>query len=254
MLIITSPSKTQTEHGREYPGSSLPLLQKKSKEVIAALKKLDCSSLAQLLDTSPGLTETSYRRIQTLTAKPTLQNGCQAIFTYRGEAFSAIPADRYDDEDLAFAQGHLLILSALYGILRPLDLIQPYRLEMASQLALGECHHLYDFWRPTVTATVNDLLAKHKVKSLVNLASAEYSRVVDRRALIGPMITITFKERVGEGFRSIPVYSKRARGAMVHYLIAKRIQDPLQLKDFEEDGYTYDQEFSTEREWIFRRR
>lgn len=254
MLIITSPSKTQTEHGREYPGSSLPLLQKKSKEIIAALKKLDSFSLARLLDTSQDLTAMSFRRIQALTTKPTLQNGCQAIFTYRGEAFSAILADRYDDEDLAFAQRHLLILSALYGVLRPLDLIQPYRLEMASKLAVGGCQNLYDFWRPAVTATINELLAKQKFKSLVNLASAEYWRVVDRRTLVGPMITITFKEKVGEIYRSIPVYSKRARGAMVQYLIANRIQDPLQLQEFEEDGYAFDHQLSNQGEWIFRRR
>jgi len=253
MLIIISPSKTQTEHGREYPDSSLPLLLKKSKEIIAALKKHDHSALARLLGTSQGLTEISFRRIQALTARPTPQNGGQAIFTYQGEAFSAIPTDRYDEEDLAFAQRHLLILSALYGVLRPLDLIQPYRLEMASKLAVGECHDLYDFWRPTVTATINALLAKQKVKSIINLASAEYWRVIDRQALSGPMTAITFRERVEDGFRSIPVYSKRARGAMVHHIIANRLQDPLRLRDFKEDGYAFDHQLSNQGEWIFRR-
>lgn len=254
MLIVTSPSKTQTEHGREYPRSSMPLLQKKTKEILAVVKKLDRPALARLLGTSDKLTENTHRRIQALTTKPTLQNGCQAIFTYRGEAYGAIPADQYDDEDLEFAQRHLLILSALHGVLRPLDLIQAYRLDMATRLTVGECADLYAFWRDTITETVNGLLAKEKFRTLINLASAEYARAIDRRALQGPMITITFQERVGEGFRAVPVYSKRARGAMVHHIISHRLQEPIQLQDFNGDGYVFDREASNEGEWVFRRR
>lgn len=254
MLILTSPSKTQIDHGREYPGCSQPLLAKKSKEIIALLKKMGKMELSRLLDTGEQLTETSYRRIQALIAKPTLQNGCQAIFTFQGEAYRTIDAAHYGDEDLDFAQRHLLILSALYGLLRPLDLIQPHRLEMASKLAVGDSSDLYAFWRKALTATVNGLLAKEEAKHLINLASGEYSRAVDRHALIVPMITITFKEPVAGGYRAIPVYSKRARGAMVHHIITRRIKESAQLQDFDQEGYFFDRDGSSDKEWVFLRR
>lgn len=254
MLILTSPSKTQIDHGREYPGCSQPLLANKSKDIIALLKKMGKAELARLLGIGEQLTETSYRRIQALCAKPTLQNGCQAIFTFQGEAYRAIDAEHYDDEDLDFAQRHLLILSALYGLLRPLDLIQPHRLEMASKLAVGDCNDLYAFWRKAITETVNGLLAKGKANHLINLASGEYARAIDRHALSVPMITITFKESVDGGCRAIPIYSKRARGTMVHYIIVRRIRESVQLQDFDQDGYLFDREGSSDKEWIFLRR
>ncbi len=254
MLILTSPSKTQIDHGREYPGCSQPLLSNKSKEIISLLKKMNKAEISRLLGTSDQLTDTSYRRIQALNTKPTLQNACQALFTFQGEAYSAIAAERYGDEDLDFAQRHLHILSALYGLLRPLDLIQPYRLEMASKLIVGDCNDLYAFWRGAITETINGLLAKEKAKHLINLASIEYSRAIDRHTLTVPMIPITFKEHVDGGYRSVPIYSKRARGAMVHYIIVRRIKEAARLQDFDEDGYTFDLTGSSDKEWIFLRR
>jgi uncharacterized protein len=253
MLILTSPSKTQIDHGREYPGCSQPLLANKSQEIIALLKKMGKAELSRLLGTGEQLTETSYRRIQALSAKPTLQNGCQAIFTFQCEVYRAIDAKHYGDEDLDFAQRHLLILSALYGVLRPLDLIQPHRLEMANKLTVGDGNDLYAFWRKAITETVNGLLAKEKAKHLINLASGEYARAIDRHSLSAPMITITFKERVAGGYRAIPIYSKRARGAMVHYIIIRRIRELVQLRDFAQDGYLLDREGSNDKEWIFLR-
>ena len=254
MLIITSPSKTQNEAGRQYPRCSLPLLQKKSREIISILKKMDIKALEGLLATSDKLTAASHRRIQALTAKPTPQNARQALFTYRGEAYSAIPADFYDDEALDFAQGHLLILSALYGLLRPLDLIQPYRLEMAAKLSVRDGDNLYDFWRGPITTTLNELLAKEKHKQVINLASSEYSRVIDRHRLDGPMITITFRENVGGSWRAVPIHAKRARGAMVHHIIANRIKEPTPLQEFDQDGYLFDRQGSSDSEWLFLRR
>lgn len=254
MLILTSPSKTQIDHGREYPGCSQPLLANKSKEIIAVLKKMDEADLSRLLGIGAQLTETSYRRIQALSTKPTLQNGCQAIFTFQGETYRAIDADHYDDEDLDFAQRHLLILSALYGLLRPLDLIQPHRLEMANKLAVGGSNDLYAFWRNAITETVNGLLVKEKVKHLINLASGEYARAIDSHALSVPMINITFKDSVDGGYRAIPIYSKRARGAMVRYIIIRRIKESAQLQDFDQEGYSFDRDGSSDKEWIFLRR
>lgn len=251
MQIITSPSKTQHFNGREYSDCSLPRLQKKTKPLINLLKKMSREELALLLHTSDKLTDASYRRIHALTTKVTLQNASQALFTYQGDAYSAIAADRYSDEELSHAQRHLFILSALHGILSPLDLIQPYRLEMASSLSVHGSQNLYQYWRDPVTEILNASLAEDRDRTLINLASAEYSKVVDRQELLGSMITISFKERQLGKYRTIPIHAKRARGLMVHYVISRRITEPLTLRDFCEDGYGFCAAESTEREWVF---
>ncbi|MDK9705820.1 MAG: peroxide stress protein YaaA [Desulforhopalus sp.] len=254
MQIITSPSKTQHFNGREYSDYSLPRLQKKTKTLIDLLKKMSREELALLLHTSEKLTDVSYRRIHSLTTKVTLQNASQALFTYQGDAYSAITADRYSDEELSHAQRHLFILSALHGILRPLDLIQPYRLEMATPLAIDSNQNLYQYWRDPVTEILKADLAKDNERTLIILASTEYAKLVDKKEFSGAIITISFKERQQGRYRTIPVYAKRARGLMVHYVISKRISDPLLLRDFREDGYGYCATESTEREWVFCRK
>lgn len=253
MQIITSPSKTQHFNGREYSDYSLPRLQKKTKPLIDLLKRMSREELALLLHTSDKLTDASYRRIHGLTTKVTLQNASQALFTYQGDAYSAITADRYSNEELGHAQRHLFILSALHGILRPLDLIQPYRLEMASSLTVDGSQNLYQYWRDPVTEILNASLAEDSDRTLINLASTEYSKVVDKQELSGTIITISFKERQQGKYRAIPIHAKRARGLMVHYVISRRIAEPLMLREFCEDGYQFCAAESTEREWVFHR-
>lgn len=251
MLIITSPSKTQQFNGREYLQYSLPQLQKKTKYLIDLLQKMSQEDLASLLKTNEKLTNSTYRRIHACTTRLTLQNAGQALFTYQGDTYSAVAADRYTDGELLHAQRHLFILSALHGILRPLDLIQPYRLEMITPLPLTGATNLYQYWRDSVTEILNAGLLENKERTLINLASAEYAKMVDKRKLQGQMVTIAFKQKVQSKYRAIPLYSKRARGLMVHFVIRNRVSDPLILKDFCEDGYVFCAAESTEKEWLF---
>jgi uncharacterized protein len=253
MQIITSPSKAQQFNGREYRQYSLPRLEKKTKPLIDLLKKMSRQELADLLKTSEKLTHSTYRRIQGLTTKVTLQNASQALFTYQGDAYSAITADDYTDEELRHAQKHLFILSALHGILRPLDLIQPYRLELTTHLKVTGAESLYHYWHDAVTEILNASLLENEDRTLINLASAEYAKMVGRQELQGTMVTITFKQKVQGKYRAIPLYAKRARGLMVHYIISNRISKPLRLKDFCEDRYIFCAEDSTEKEWYFYR-
>ncbi len=251
MQIITSPSKTQQFNGRKYCIFSLPRLYNKSKLLINLLKQIPPEDLAALLNTSDKLTQLTYRRIHGFTSTLTLQNAGQAIFTYQGDAYSAIAADRYSEEELHHAQKHLFILSALHGILRPLDLIQPYRLEMTSPLKLAESETLYHYWRHSVTKILNEELLKNDDRTLINLASAEYAKIIDNRKLQGTIVTISFKEMVRGKFRMIPIHSKRARSCMIHYIISNQISDPSRLKDFREGGYVFRPEESTEKEWLY---
>ena len=253
MQIITSPSKTQQFNGREYLQYSLPQLQKKTKYLIDILQKLSREELALLLKTNEKLTNLTYRRIHACTTKLTLQNAGQALFTYQGDAYSAIAADRYTDEELHHAQTHICILSALHGMLRPLDLIQPYRLEMTTPLTLTGAKNLYSYWRDAVTQALNSCLLADKERTLINLASAEYAKMVDKHELQGQMVTITFKQKLQGKYRAIPLYSKRARGLMVHFVIRNRVSDPLILQDFCEDGYVFCAAESTDKEWLFSR-
>jgi cytoplasmic iron level regulating protein YaaA (DUF328/UPF0246 family) len=251
MQIITSPSKTQQFNGREYSEYSLPRLQKKTKPLIELLKKMNRKELADLLKTSEKLTHSAYRRIQGFTSKLTLQNANQALFTYQGDVYSTIAADHYTDDELHHAQQHLFILSALHGILRPLDLIQPYRLDMAASLHPEGAENLYQYWCDAVTETLNASLVEDEDRTLINLASAEYAKIVDKQKLQGTMVKITFREKVQGKYRSVPLHTKRARGLMVHYAISNRISEPLRLKDFDEEGYVFHPVESTEKEWLF---
>lgn len=251
MQIITSPSKTQQFNGREYCQYSLPVLQKKTKPLIDLLKKMSREELSSLLKTSEKLTSTAHRRIHGLTTKPTLQNAGQALFTYQGDAYSAVAADRYTDEELLFAQKHLFILSALHGILRPLDLIQPYRLEMTTPVALAGTDNLYQYWRDAVTEIINCSLSEMADRTLINLASAEYAKMVHKKELQGKMVTISFKQKLQGKYRAIPIHAKRARSLMLHFVISNRISEPLRLREFAEDGYVFCAAESTEKEWLF---
>ena len=207
--------------------------------------------LAGLLKTSEKLTNATYRRIHSFTTKLTLQNASQALFTYQGDAYSAIAADRYTDEELRHAQQHLVILSALYGILRPLDLMQPYRLEMTSPLSVTGAENLYQFWRDSITEIINSSLLENDDRMLINLASNEYAKMVNKQELLGKILTITFKQKHRGKSRVIPIHAKRARSLMVHYIISNRITEPLGLRDFCADGYIFCAAETTEKEWAF---
>jgi cytoplasmic iron level regulating protein YaaA (DUF328/UPF0246 family) len=251
MQLITAPSKTQNFNGRTYTEHSLPILLEKTKILARQLKSMDHQELSQLMKTSERLTESTYQLIHNFSHPFSPDNAKQSIFTFQGAAYNAIQADLYTNEQLRHAQQHLIILSGFYGILRPLDLMQPYRLEMGCSRAVGKAANLYQFWQKQVTESINQSVTESSDKVLVNLASKEYSKVVDKKRLQGEMVTITFKQLHKGQFRTIPIHAKKARGLMIHYVISERIDHAAKLKEFNLDGYCFSKEDSTATEWLF---
>ncbi|NOR26834.1 MAG: peroxide stress protein YaaA [Desulforhopalus sp.] len=251
MQLITAPSKTQQFNGRIYAEHSLPILLEKTKILMGRLKSMDREDISRLMKTSERLTESTYRLIDDFSHPFSPDNAKQALFTFQGAAYSAINAELYTKEQLYFAQQHLLILSGLYGILRPLDLMQAYRLEMGCSFAAEGAANLYHFWREQITDVINQALTEDSDNTLINLASKEYSKVVDKKKLQGEMITITFKQLHKGQLRTIPIHSKKARGLMIHFAISKQIKNTIELKEFDLDGYQFTKEDSTAAEWLF---
>ncbi len=251
MQLIISPAKTQRFNGRDFAQFSQPACLNQAEQLNSRLQRLDNPALAGLLKTSTTLTAAARLRIEAFTTPFSLANARQALFTFQGEAFKAITADRYSGEELAHAQSHLFILSGLYGILRPLDLIQPYRLEMATPLSIGDSGTLSRFWRDRVTSLLCQALGKDGV--CVNLASQEYFRVIDRHRL-AKVVTISFKQEEKGILRTIAIHAKRARGLMVHHMISRRLTRAEHLRGFNLEGYAINEAESTGEEWVFSRK
>jgi uncharacterized protein len=251
MQLMTAPSKTQKFNGRAYAKCTSPVLLEKAGTLIDQLKMLDRDQLSRLMKTSERLTESSYRKIHSFTQPFSLDNAKQALFTFQGDAYSAIQAKDYTNEQLQYAQHHLFILSGLYGIMRPLDLMQEYRLEMGCSLVAEGAQNLYQFWQEGVTGIINLALAKDSDRVLVNLASKEYSKVINKKNLQGEMVTITFKQLHKGQLRTIPIHAKRARGQMIHFAISKCINKAKKLKEFNLDGYSFSRKDSGPVEWLF---
>ena len=254
MQLITAPSKTQHFNGRNYNIFTLPTCLDTSKKVNKTLRSMDKDALASLMKTSPKLTESSHERIHSFTTPFTLENSKQALFTFQGDAYDAIGAELYTDEELQYAQKHLNILSGLYGLLRPLDLMQPYRLEMGAKLSVGGAGNLYQLWKKEITTVLNQRLQLSDDTSVINLASIEYSKVIDRKQLQGKIVEVIFKQEHKGSIKTIPIHSKRARGLMIHFAISNKIEKTLELQHFNLDGYYLDEVKTTEESWTFIRK
>ena len=203
------------------------------------------------MKTSEKLTLSTHERIHSFRRPFSQANSRQAIFTFQGDMFSTMDASHYTDKEINHAQKHLFILSGLYGLLRPLDLMQPYRLEMGAVLAVQMSKNLYQFWSDQVTEIINSALSGDTDKTLVNLASTEYSKVINRKKLQGEMVTITFRQKQKGTYKTIPIHSKRARGYMVHFVLTNQIARVAELKEFDLDGYTFNSDISTGDDWYF---
>jgi len=251
MIIIISPSKTQRVVLSPENHHYQPSFMEDTKALIKLLKPLGRNDLANLMNISEKLAGLTYERIHEFTAPHRAETAGTALTTFQGDAFSAMGKDSYKPDDFLFAQAHLRILSGLYGFLRPLDLMQPYRLEMGTRLLSDRGKNLYEFWGSAITEALNGELGKMPEQVVVNCASKEYSRVIKEKLLIGPMITITFKQQKNKALKSIAIHAKRARGMFVDYLIKKRISDIDQLPGFRAGGYTFASNLSTSSELTF---
>jgi cytoplasmic iron level regulating protein YaaA (DUF328/UPF0246 family) len=176
------------------------------------------------------------------------------VLAFNGDVYEGLDAPSFTPKQLEYVQSHIRILSGLYGLLRPLDLMQPYRLEMGTRFANARGKDLYAFWGNIVTEALNEVLAAHKAKSLVNLASEEYFKVVKPKLLAAPVITPVFEDWKNGRYKVISFFAKRARGLMARYAAVKGINQPEKLKQFDVDGYAFDPSVSGEQTWVFRRR
>ncbi|PCJ89326.1 MAG: hypothetical protein COA54_00930 [Thiotrichaceae bacterium] len=254
MLITLSPSKGQdfeeTSLSKKY---SKPESLKDSELLIKELRKIKSKKLQDMMAISENIATLNVDRYKTFKTPFTTKNAKQAIFAFKGDVYSGLELAAYKEEDYAYAQDHLRILSGLYGCLRPLDLIQPYRLEMKTKLKNDRGENLYQFWDERITKSLNKELKKQKEAVLVNLASNEYFKSVKPKLLEGRLLNINFKETKGGKTRIVAIFAKRARGMMTDYIIRNRIEKPEELKKFKMGGYKFNKTLSDEKQWTFER-
>jgi cytoplasmic iron level regulating protein YaaA (DUF328/UPF0246 family) len=254
MLLILSPAKTQDyEDDLQTKSASSLLFPKEIQTLVKELKALSEAKLGKTLGVSPTLAKLNYQRFQDFSSTYTAKNSRQAILAYRGDVYQGLAVWKFSEKDFSFAQEHLRIISGLYGLLRPLDRIQPYRLEMANKLTVSGKKDLYAFWKETLTEALAKELRKQQTKTIINLASKEYSSAIDCNALPGQMITCEFKEKKAGKLRVLGLFAKRARGRMASWIIHERIDQPEQLKDFSLDNYRFDPKLSTDTQFVFTR-
>ena len=249
MLVILSPSKTQNFSAYSFRGSTNPRFKKQTNEIVAILKNMNKDEIFSFMSISQKLGIETYRNIQKFQNNPSNGIPKQAIFAYTGEVFNKINPQSFNGDELNFCQSHFRILSGVYGVLRPLDLIQPYRLEMASKLKIRNSKSLTKFWEKTITATLNN----DEKNIVINLASKEYINSIQLDQLKAKFISIQFKELKNNEYKVVGIYAKKARGKMIHYIVKNFISNPNLLKNYTESGYTFNSSISTENDWVFTR-
>lgn len=255
MLILLSPAKTlDFDTPIDVAQHSQPRFLDQSRRLITILRDLAPTDIAKLMKVSSKIADLNYQRFGNWQEPFTQDNARQAVLAFRGDVYTGLEADDFSAEDLAAAQQRLRILSGLYGLLRPLDLIQPYRLEMGTRLANPEGRDLYAFWGERLTAAVAAELAASSAPALLNLASNEYFAALRSEDLDVPVISPRFEDWSKGRYRFISFHAKKARGMLAGWVIRQRLDDPAQLHHFDVGGYRYCSESSTPLEPVFRRR
>lgn len=254
MLIVISPAKKlDYETPPTTKKHTLPGFLDQSQILIDTLRRHSAMDLAELMHLSMNLAELNFDRYEAWTREITPDNAKQAILAFKGDVYAGMEADSFSSKDLDYAQKHLRMLSGLYGVLRPLDLMMPYRLEMGTALANPRGKNLYEFWGGIITEALNKALKAQGDDVLVNLASNEYFKSVQPKALKGRIITPQFKEHKGGQYKMIGVYAKKARGLMSRYILLNRVEDPERIKDFDYGGYAWNKGLSKGDTWVFTR-
>jgi uncharacterized protein len=254
MLMVISPSKTlDFEKPLMFTESSEVEFGNEANQIALLLKKRSPQELSELMGISSKLARLNYDRYQRWDFAQTHNIVRQAILAFKGDVYEGMQASYFSDSEFQFAQKHLLILSGLYGILKPLDLIQPYRLEMGTSLKTRSGKDLYSFWQNKITKCINNRLEEEKSGILVNLASVEYFSVIDKKRIRARIVTPTFRDLHNGGYKVISFYAKRARGAMSRFIIQNKISEPEHLWAFNTGGYNYNRHFSNANNIVFTR-
>ena len=255
MLFLLSPAKSldyETPLG-DQP-HTLPMFVPQSKELIAVLRTQSPQQIAELMSLSDKLSALNVARYLAWSPKATPKNARQAVLAFNGDVYDGLDAKTLTPDDLAWAQHHVCILSGLYGVLRPLDLMQPYRLEMGTRLANPGGKDLYQFWGTQIADYLNTRLRSDVSPVVINLASQEYFKAVDTKALKARVVECVFQDYSAGQYKIVSFFAKRARGLMARYAATHRLVQPEQLRAFDLDGYAWAAAESTSERLVFRRR
>jgi uncharacterized protein len=255
MLFLLSPAKS-LDYDTPLNGQphTAPLFVKQSKELIDLLRDYSPPQIAELMDLSDKLSTLNVARYAAWSSRATQKNARQAVLAFNGDVYDGLDAKTLRADDLAWAQDHVCILSGLYGVLRPLDLMQPYRLEMGTALKGPHGGNLYRFWGSQIADYLNTRLRKDASPVVINLASNEYFKSVDTKVLKGRVVECVFQEYKDGQYKVISFFAKKARGLMARYAIEHKLMTPEQLRHFDVDGYAYTAAESTPDRLIFRRK
>ena len=255
MLFLLSPAKKldyDSPLAADYPFEQ-PLFVKQAIELIDVLKTKSEQDVADLMKLSESLATLNVERYQQWAPSFDQSNSRQAILAFNGDVYEGLEASTLNKSQLEWTNDHVLILSGLYGVLRPMDLMRPYRLEMGTRLATPKGKNLYEFWDSQIADFINASLAEHKQQVVINLASEEYFKAVKKSTLKYPVVQCVFKEERDGVYKIISFSAKRARGLMCRYAIENGIDHLDGLKDFSQEGYAYDEASSTENSLVFLR-
>lgn len=254
MILVISPAKTLDYEPQTFTKkSTTPDFLDDSQELIDKLSKMSTAQVAKLMGISDKLAQLNVQRYREWEVPFTAENAKQAVLAFKGDVYQGFEFDAWKAADFTFAQKHLRILSGLYGVLRPLDLMQPYRLEMGTKLKTGRGKNLYEFWGRTITDALNEVIRSTRSKAFVNLASNEYFDSVQSDDLKAPIITPVFKDEKNGKYKIISFFAKKARGMMANYIVRNRVTKPDKLREFDVAGYRFDPDSSDDHTFTYLR-
>jgi len=253
MIIVISPAKNLDFHSKYDFEVTKPRLLKFTNELISNLKDKSIQDIEKLMSISTSLATLNAQRFYNFKTNPSSEHTQPAIFAFNGDVYQGLQASSFNSKKMEFAQKHLRILSGLYGILRPLDMIQPYRLEMGTQLAFDDYKTLYDYWDTKIMNLLLEDLKAQNDNIIINLASNEYFKSVNKKEFSANIIDIEFKDFKNDQYKIISFFAKKARGLMSKYIIDNAISDPNDLKGFDYEGYYYDPVASSAQKIAFKR-
>tara|TARA_R110002096_G_scaffold308629_1_gene503160 strand:+ start:865 stop:1617 length:753 start_codon:yes stop_codon:yes gene_type:complete len=248
MIVLISPAKTLDYDPSAVSIKTQPEFKKEIGQLVEIMKKKSPNSIQKLMGVSENLAELNAERYQRFSEIFNEENSKQALLAFKGDVYTHIDVASFSEEDFSFAQEHLRILSGLYGLLRPMDMIQPYRLEMGIKLKNKRGKNLYEFWGDKITNALNEIALGQPV---INLASNEYFKAVKKKKLKSNLISPVFKEYKDGTYKNIGIFSKQARGLMTDFIIRNKVEDPEVLKTFNEGRYEYSESKSNSEEWVF---
>lgn len=251
MIALLSPAKTLDESPVQGLSTTQTRMQDKSMLLIKKLRPMSVGAVQELMSISEKLAVLNVNRFKAYSDTFSDENAKAAVLMFKGDVYTGLEASDFSEKEMAFAQGHVRILSGLYGLLRPLDLMQAYRLEMGSKLKIGSYKNLYNFWGDTITKLINDDLNNTEGNTVVNLASKEYFKAVNEDKLDGKLINIHFKEDRKGQLKVISFNAKKARGKMTQLIVKERVTNAQELKSLVANDYIFNTSLSTDKDWLF---